>query len=77
MALDKSAAGRPNEWVKNISCPLLIVRGENDPIVRSSDVMELSRLVKNSSVLNIPSAGHEAFKQQRKIFTEHLKKFLF
>jgi pimeloyl-ACP methyl ester carboxylesterase len=64
MALDRSAAGRPNESVKNISCPLLIVRGENDPIVTSSDIAELSKLVKNTSILNIPSAGHEAFQHQ-------------
>lgn len=47
MALDVSARGRPNESVKNISCPLLAVRGENDPIVSLSNIFELSNLVNN------------------------------
>ncbi len=76
MALDTSTTGRPNESVKNISCPTLIVRGENDPIVSSSDVVELSKLVKNTRVLNIRSAGHEAFQDQLEMFTTQLKEFL-
>lgn len=76
MALDTSATGRPNEFVKNISCPTLIVRGENDPIVSSSDIVELSKLVKRAHILNIPSAGHEAFQDQLEMFTTQLKEFL-
>ncbi len=76
MALDTSATGRPNESVKNISCPSLIVRGENDPIVSISDLVELSKLVKGARILNIPSAGHEAFLDQLETFTTHLKEFM-
>ncbi len=76
MALDIGTTGRPNEHVKNISCPSLIVRGENDPIVSLSDIVELSKLVKNACILNIPSAGHEAYKDQRGIFTNKLEEFL-
>ncbi len=76
MALDTSATGRPNESVKNISCPTLIVRGENDPIVSSSDIVELSKLIKHTHILNIPSAGHEVFQDQLEIFTTQLKEFI-
>ncbi|MBA2368771.1 MAG: alpha/beta hydrolase [Candidatus Protochlamydia sp.] len=76
MAIDKTSSGRPNEAVKNISCPLLILRGENDPIVTNSDIMELSNYVKNALIINIPSAGHEVFRQHSRIFIEHVNKFL-
>lgn len=76
MALDRSATGRPNEAVKNISCPTLVVRGENDPIVSISDLVELSKLVKDSQILNIPSAGHKAFEEQLEIFKKKFVDFL-
>ncbi len=76
MALDTGMTGRPNDRVQNISCPLLIVRGENDPVVSYSDLIELSKFVKNSQIINIPSAGHEAFKDQPTLFTAELNTFL-
>lgn len=76
MALDESSSGRPDELVKNITCSTLILRGENDPIVSNSDIIELTKLVKQSKFYNIPGAGHEAFKDQPEIFMEHLNEFL-
>jgi len=76
MALDVSPTGRPNESVKNISCPSLIIRGEKDPIVSNSNIVELSKLVKSAYILNIPSAGHEAFQDQLELFTRELKEFI-
>ncbi len=77
MWLDASTSGYPNEQVSNISCPMLIVRGENDPVISSSDIIELSGHVKSKTQLfNIPSAGHEAFKDQHKLFMTKLKEFL-
>lgn len=76
MALDVGATGRPNESVKNISCPSLVIRGEKDLIVSSSDIVELSKFVKNASILNIPFAGHEAFKDQLEMVAEQLKEFI-
>lgn len=76
MWLDTSASGYPNEQVKNISCPLLIVRGENDPVVSESEIDELSEIVKTAQLLNIPSAGHAVFEDQQELFTIRLKEFL-
>lgn len=77
MALDTSDKGRPNECVKNISCPIFIARGENDPVVSNSDIVELSKHVKNSQIFDIPLAGHEtALYDPPKLFIEKLKKFL-
>jgi pimeloyl-ACP methyl ester carboxylesterase len=76
MWLDPNSSGYPNEVVKNISCPLLIVRGDDDHLVSKSAVVELSELVKNSRLLNIPFAGHAAFEDQKEIFMISLNEFL-
>ena len=76
MWLDSNSSGRPNEAVKNISCPLLIVRGDDDHLVSREAVVELSGLVKRSTLLNIPFAGHAAFEDQKEIFATILNEFL-
>ena len=76
MWLDSNASGYPNEAVKNIFCPLLIVRGDDDHFISREAVVELSRLVKNSRLLNIPFAGHVAFEDQKEIFMISLNEFL-
>uniref|UniRef100_E6PQH3 AB hydrolase-1 domain-containing protein n=1 Tax=mine drainage metagenome TaxID=410659 RepID=E6PQH3_9ZZZZ len=74
--LDSSSFGYPNEAVKNISCPLLIVRGDDDHLLSREAVVELSGLVKRSTLLNIPFAGHVAFEDQKEIFAAILNEFL-
>jgi pimeloyl-ACP methyl ester carboxylesterase len=76
MALDRSEKGRPDERVKSISCPLLAVRGENDPVVARSDIVELSELVKKAQLFDIPSAGHDDFLNQPTLFVDKLNSFL-
>jgi pimeloyl-ACP methyl ester carboxylesterase len=76
MALDISPASRPNTAVKNIHCPTLIMRGENDPVVSASDIIELAKLIENARILNIPYAGHEAFQDQAQVLTEELLNFI-
>ncbi|MCX6173388.1 MAG: alpha/beta hydrolase [Ignavibacteriales bacterium] len=74
--LDSGLSGYPNEQVKNITCQLLIVRGDDDHLFALKDVAELSGLVKGSKVLNIPYAGHVAFEDQKEIFLISLNEFL-
>lgn len=76
MALDQSDKGRPNENIKNILCPMLITRGESDPIVSNSDIVELSKILNEVEILNISSASHKAFHEQPKVFREKLNAFL-
>ena len=76
MWLDPNASGHPNEAVKDISCPLLIVRGDEDHLLSREAVIELSRLVRGSMLLNIPFAGHMAFQDQKTIFAGILDEFL-
>jgi pimeloyl-ACP methyl ester carboxylesterase len=76
MWLDSSPSGYPNEAVESISCPLLIVRGDDDHLVSRESVVELCGVVQNSTLLNIPFAGHVAFEDQRDIFMTVLNEFL-
>lgn len=76
MWLDSNSSGYPNEAVKNISCPLLIVRGDDDHLLLRDTVVELSGFIKNSHLLNIPFAGHVAFEDQKEIFMLSLNEFL-
>lgn len=74
--LDTSSSGYPNEAVKNISCPLLIVRGDDDHLLSREAAVELSGMVKKSTLLNIPFAGHVAFQDQKEVFAAILNQFL-
>ena len=76
MWLDSNSSGYPNEAVKNIGCPLLVVRGDDDHLLLRDAVVELSGLIKNSRLLNIPFAGHVAFEDQEEIFRISLNEFL-
>src|SRR5215475_14163866 len=49
MWLDSGSSGYPNEAVKNITCPVLIVRGDNDHLIPRKAVFELSELTPNST----------------------------
>jgi pimeloyl-ACP methyl ester carboxylesterase len=75
MWLDSEITGYPNDSIKNIVSPLLIIRGDNDPLIGLADVFELKGLVINSSVLNIPFAGHAAYDSQKEIIKICLKRF--
>lgn len=76
MWLDSNPSGYPNEAVRNISCPLLIVRGDDDHLVSREAVVELCGVVENSTLLNIPFAGHVAFEDQNEVFMIILNEFL-
>lgn len=76
MWMDSNPSGYPNEAVENISCPLLIVRGDDDHLVSREAVVELCEVVENSTLLNIPFAGHVAFEDQTEIFMTILNEFL-
>lgn len=76
MWLDPNDSGCRNDKINNITCPLLIVRGDGDPIVTRNSVTELSGLIKGSSLLNIPFAGHAAFQEQKEIFMISFNQFM-
>jgi pimeloyl-ACP methyl ester carboxylesterase len=76
MWLDESTTSYPNETVQSISCPLLIVRGDDDHLLPMKAAVELAESVKNSHLLNIPFAGHAAFEDEPEIVLRSLYTFL-
>jgi len=76
MWLDSGPSGYPNESVKEISCPTLIVRGDDDHLVSGNKLFELSGLIENAHLFNIPFAGHVAFDDQKEIFIRIVHEFL-
>lgn len=76
MWLDSTSSGYPNEAVKNIRCPVLIVRGDDDHLLSGEALIELSGFMNNCRLLNIPFAGHAAFEDQKEIFMMSLNGFL-
>jgi pimeloyl-ACP methyl ester carboxylesterase len=75
MWLDDGVTGYPNNSIEKFMSPMLIIRGDNDPLIGLNDIFELKRAVKNSSVLNIPFAGHAAFISQKEIIKISLRSF--
>lgn len=76
MWLDSDPSGYPDDAVKNISCPLLVVRGDNDHLVSRESVVEVCGVVEHATLLNIPFAGHVAYADQKDILMIVLNKFL-
>jgi pimeloyl-ACP methyl ester carboxylesterase len=76
MWLDTEASGRPGKAVRNITCPLLIVRGDNDHLVSREAVFELAKYVETAMLFNIPFAGHVAHSDQKDVFALILNQFL-
>lgn len=76
MWLDTKSSGHPDERISTLSCPSLILRGENDPLVSAADIDELAQLIAQAEVVNIPKAGHEAHKEDLNLVLAKLKSFL-
>ncbi len=76
MWLDDSPSGYPGDCVRQISCPLLAIRGDEDPLVSRASVFELVEQVKGAKLLNIPFAGHEAHKDQAEAVMASVNRFL-
>jgi len=76
MWLDMGNSGYLNEQLKNLTCDLLIVRGDQDHLLSRKSAANLAGLVENSMLLNIPFAGHVTFADQPEIFSISLGEFL-
>lgn len=74
--LDQTAKGFPNENVSKINGPTLIVRGDQDHLFSRESVCEVAEFIDNSTLLNIPFAGHLAYENQLELFFNILKQFL-
>ena len=76
MWIDEEETGHPDDNVQNIKCDTLIIRGDKDHLVGKSSVFELSELIKDASLANIPFAGHEVHAEQKIVLMEIINEFL-
>lgn len=76
MALDTGPESRPNQDVEKIKCPVLALRGENDPIVSHANIEELATLNQNTKAVSIPNAGHEVFLDHLPLLMQNIRGFL-
>lgn len=64
MWLDDSENGLPDDRISAINLPLLVIRGNDDPLFSLESAVKLLLHIKNAQFLNIPFASHEAYKDQ-------------
>jgi pimeloyl-ACP methyl ester carboxylesterase len=76
MWIDENETGHPDENVRNIHCPTLIIRGDKDHLVSRESVFELSTLIRGADLANIPFAGHEVHAEQKEVLMKFVNAFL-
>ena len=59
-----------------ISCPTLIVVGEQDAVTPPGDSQAMARAIKNTTLVTIPNAGHLSPMEQPQAFNDALRAFL-
>lgn len=73
---DEKETGYPNEQVRTINCPTLLIKGDQDYFFTGESIVELSNLIKGSLLFIIPNAQHEVHEEQPQILEIGLKQFL-
>lgn len=74
--IDEKETGHPDDHIKSITCPTLIMRGDKDHLISKKSAFEASELIENANLANIPFCGHEVYVDQKYIFMEMVKEFL-
>lgn len=64
MWLASDADGYPGETIRKIACDLLVIRGDEDPLVSREHAVELADRVKGARLANLPFAGHSPHEEQ-------------
>ncbi|MFM2480703.1 alpha/beta fold hydrolase [Celerinatantimonas sp. YJH-8] len=75
MWLDESTQGYPGGKIQDISCPLLVCRGDQDPLLGRQPVYEIAERLEQAQLFNLPGAKHMAFADQAAIFRSVLGQF--
>jgi len=75
MWLDPGASGYPSFNLQRYIAPLLMIRGDKDPVVSAAALVELAALLPNAIFFNVPFAGHNAHTQQKEMIILALEEF--
>jgi pimeloyl-ACP methyl ester carboxylesterase len=75
MWLDNTENGFPCEKVQQITCPTLLIRGDQDIFLTRESISKLAHLISGSQVCNIPFAGHAVYENQLDVIILVIKQF--
>jgi len=64
------------ECLPKINHPMLIITGRFDDLAGPEEMQKAEELLKKSKVIILPSAGHESFLDQPKLFNESILQFV-
>ncbi len=62
--------------MRQISCDLLVVRGDDDHLVSRANAFELAEAVQGAKLLTIPFAGHVVHEDQADTLMSVVNRFL-
>ncbi|MDW6005344.1 alpha/beta fold hydrolase [Vibrio mangrovi] len=74
--LDMTENGYPGQSVGRITCPTLIMRGDNDFLFLMQEALELKQQIKGSSFANIPLTAHASHQESPEIIGKIVHQFL-
>ncbi len=73
---DSSADGHPEDRIGEITVPVLVTVGDNDPFLSVSDANEARGQIENATLLVVPGATHAAYQERSDVFLPALDAFL-
>lgn len=76
MWLELGPDGHPNDRVGEIAAETLLVRGDQDHLLRLEEAVELKKRLKKCQFFNVPYAGHAAHEDQPKLVQLMVRDFL-
>lgn len=76
MAGWENAGAQALTKLRGITHPVLVVNGDNDIMIPTSNSRTLAELIPDATLILYPNAGHGAIYQHGKLFTEHVRAFL-
>jgi pimeloyl-ACP methyl ester carboxylesterase len=65
-----------SSMLHRLHCPVLVVTGENDAIIRAEDAKALAEWITNARFLKIPNSGHLSNLENPEVFNAALLDFL-
>lgn len=74
--LDAGADGYPGETVRQIACPVLLMRGDGDPFATRAETVALADRIAGARLLNLAWAGHGLHDDAPELVADLLCRFL-
>lgn len=74
--LDESDTGHPDDRVRAIQAPVLVVRGDDDHLTALEDAVALKQALPHGHFLGLPFAGHVAHDDGRELFLTAWRRFV-